>query len=217
MRTPSARATALLAALLLAAWAPGVAQPFEGVITYRVSYSSKVPTVTSEQLARVLGTSQTYSIKGGRYRNDQDGLLMNSQVYDPSTNRLYNKTSQSNTWFWRDGGQDTDTLLSSTLRRDSTTVLGIRCHALVMRTRQGTQTVFYAADGRFAYDVRAYRRHRFGLFSTTARLTGCVPLRIVNDVRELRIELTAESIEPRALTEAHFALPEGAVVEPAPR
>lgn len=205
--------------LLVFVLVPGIttAQPFEGVVVYQVSYTSKSANVSDAQLVKALGTHQTYSVKGGRYRNDQDGLLQTTQIYDPTTNRLYNKVAMSPTWFWTGGETETDTVVRSTLRRDSAEVLGIRCHARVFTTWKGTKTVFYAADGRFPYDVRAYRRHRYGLFYATIQLTRAVPLRIVFDGPELRFEMTAVSIEPRALSDAVFALPEGAAVEPAPK
>lgn len=89
------------------------AQSFEGTIVYRNIFKSKVPSVTDQQFTDMLGSVQTYHIKGGDYRSDLNGTLMQWQLYVNADNKLYNKMANSEAALWNDAALNPDEVLST--------------------------------------------------------------------------------------------------------
>lgn len=57
------------------------AQSFEGKITYRNIYKSKVAQVSDEQFGQMLGTEQAYFISGANYKSVLNGNMVKEQLY----------------------------------------------------------------------------------------------------------------------------------------
>src|SRR5947209_15614102 len=94
-------------------------QNFEGEITYKNSFKSKIPNVTDRQLASMVGSTQHYFIKGGNYRSDANGAAVLWQIYINSDNKLYNKIAGSETIYWNDGAINQDEVLKAEVKQNA--------------------------------------------------------------------------------------------------
>ncbi|HEY9195061.1 MAG TPA: hypothetical protein VIM77_02310, partial [Mucilaginibacter sp.] len=76
------------------------AQVFEGKIIYNNTIKSKVPNISDEQFTTMMGSIQNYYVKGGDYRSELNGTLLQWQLYINKDNKLYTKMSNSTAALW---------------------------------------------------------------------------------------------------------------------
>ena len=187
---------------------PVFGQAFEGRITYQISYKSKIPNVTDAQLASMMGTTQQYYIKGGSYRSDFDGVLMQWQLYVASENRLYTKMSNSESILWNDAGVNNDDILDLKVNKDAAEILGHVCDEAVYLTKGGTNRYYFSRN--FGVDVQAFARHNFGNWYELLKATRALPLKAVTETQQFVITSVATEIVAAKLTQKEFALPANA-------
>lgn len=113
-------------------------QNFEGKMVSRITIKSKIPGLPDERLSNMLGLSQDYFIKGGKYKSLSNGQMITMQIYDPTTNKLYNKRPNSDTLYWMDAGENEDEVTSYEIKKNAETILGNLCDALILTTKTGT-------------------------------------------------------------------------------
>ena len=85
----------LLTLLLTTTITLSFGQNFEGKITYRNEYKSKIPNVADPQIGAMMGVTWEYVIKEGNYKTATDGTLFQWQLYINKDNKLYNKMANS--------------------------------------------------------------------------------------------------------------------------
>jgi len=183
-------------------------QNFEGKIVSRITVKSKIPGLPDERLNSMIGTSQDYYIKGGKYKSLTNGQVISMQIYDPATNKLYNKRPNSDTLYWMDAGKNDDEVVSFEIKKNAETVLGNACDAIICTTQKGT-TIYYYSN-KYRFDKTKYAAHKFGNWSFLAAKAGALPLKTVMENKQFRMEMTATEITPMPLTDAMFALPRNA-------
>jgi hypothetical protein len=179
-------------------------QPFEGEIVYANTYVSKLPGLTDDRLRDLLGDKQEYYIKGPRYRSVTNGGLVQVQVYEPRSNRVYNRRPGNDTLYWIDAAANPDVVISWSIRRNAGMVLGISCDVLELKTNNGSQAMYYSA--RYALDSAGFKRHRFGNWDILASRCGALPLKTIVENGQFRMESVATEIKPMALTDDYFAI-----------
>jgi hypothetical protein len=179
-------------------------QPFEGEIVYANSYTSKSPGLTDDRLRALLGDRQEYYIKGSKYRSVTNGGIVELQVYDPQTNRVYNQRPGNDTLYWIDAAANPDVVVSWAIRRNADTVLGIPCDQIVIKTNNGSQTVCYSS--RYRVDTVGFRRHRFGNWDLVTSKCGAMPLKSIVENGQFRMESVATAIKPMVLADSVFAI-----------
>jgi len=206
-----------LSLLLLPVWVAAQTAPFEGVITYAVSYQTPGNSGGADQLALLMGSEWRYAIKRGRYRTDSNGKMFETQLYRAEQNRLYSKYAQASAWYWEDGAETEDSIRAITRRDSVTTVLGRVCHELTIETTQAIMRYYYPADRSLQIDTSAYRAHRYGQFATYVREAGVSTLRAEMVRKEYTIRMEALAVTPQALPDSLFELPDLAQVEPMPK
>jgi len=121
----------------------GSAQSFEGEIIYHNVFKSNIPNLNAEQLSLLIGTEQQYFIRGGNYKSLINSQAINMQEYDPATNRIYTRTTKSDTLYWTDASINNDSLISYEIRKNAATILNYPCDAIIMKVRSGTMTLYY--------------------------------------------------------------------------
>jgi hypothetical protein len=179
-------------------------QPFEGEIVYANTYVSKLPGLTDDRLRELLGDKQEYYIKGPRYRSVTNGGLVQVQVYEPRTNRVYNRRPGNDTLYWIDAAANPDVVVSWSIRRNAGMVLGIACNVLELKTNNGSETIYYSP--RYALDSVGFKRHRFGNWDILASRCGALPLKTIVENGQFRMESIATEIRPMVLADAFFAI-----------
>ena len=193
---------------------PGIAQDFEGKLTYQNTYKSKIPNVTDEMLTQMMGASFEYSLKNGNYRINSNGTGLQWQLYRHADNRIYTKFSNSPSILWNDGATNPDEVLKSELNKAVVEVLGHMCDELILTCKSGTQKYYF--NSKFKIDPKTFEKHKFGNLAEYVAKTGAVPLKMFIDNVQFTLETVAASIEKQKIDEGIFELPADATLQKSP-
>lgn len=181
------------------------AQNFEGKIVYHNTYQSKIPGLADGQLTTLMGDVQNWYIKEGDYLSEVNGAQMAWQLYRNSENKLYNKVAGSNKLLWNDGATNPDSVLSTTLRKGATEVLGYTCDELTLVCRSGIQKYYFSP--RLPVQQGLFKAHRYGNWYAYLSQAGAVPLKIVIETAQFTLQSVATGVQPMKLSSTLFALP----------
>ena len=191
-----------------------IAQNFEGKITYKTTYKSKVPNVTDEVFTQMMGSALEYSYKHGNYRTTSNGTFLQWQLYVHKDNKLYTKFSSSPSILWNDGAVNPDSVLKSELNKNVIEILGNQCDELVLTCKTGVQKYYFSA--KYKLDPALFQNHKFGNFYEYVSKPKALPLRIVIDNVQFAMDATASSIEAQKISDEIFVLPANATLEKSP-
>jgi hypothetical protein len=181
------------------------AQDFEGKIVYRNTYKSKSPAQSDEQLNSMMGTEQNWYLKGGNYKSELNGSVINWQVYLNRDNKVYSKFAGSDMLFWNDGAVNPDEVISTEIRRGAADILGYRCDELVLTCKSGVQKYYFSS--KLPVDSKLFKNHQFGNWHAYLAKANAVPLKIVIDSPQFTLESVATAVQPMKLNQALFGLP----------
>lgn len=185
-------------------------QNFEGQITYNNSYVSKMPNVSDQQLTLMMGSVQNYFIKGGDYKSNFNGSMMQWQLYRKAENKLYNQFASSITVFWYDGSKNQDSLIKYEVIQNAETILGYTCDELILTCISGIQKYYFSSH--LSLDGNLYRSHKYGNWSEYITRSNAVPLKVVIENTQFTLESTAIEVRQMTLNPSVFALPENSTV-----
>jgi len=185
-------------------------QSFEGKIVYKYSVESRSSMVAKVTLSSVFGTSQQYFIKGAKYKSIGDGML-SLQMYDVSSNRLYNKTNRSDTLYWIDASVNNDSAISFEIKKNQKVILGNNCDAMIVKTVTGTTTYYYC--DKYKVQVAAFARHKYGNWWLFVSKTGVLPLGTIIESPTFRLEGVATEISPMKLEDSFFEVSKTAPIK----
>ena len=205
------RSAGFLAAALLLSGYMAKAQDFEGKITYKMTYASHNPGVSSAKLAAALGDKEEYYIRGSQYKSLTNGTVLSMELYDDKANKIYNKLPKSDTLYWIDAAVNSDQPTGSEIRSNADTVLGKPCDALVLKNRSGSATFYY--NSQYKADASKYSKHQYGNWAILLEKTGCLPLKSVIVNGPFEITMTAVEISPQTLDAAMFSIPAGTPIQ----
>ena len=181
------------------------AQSFEGEITYKNSYHSKVTTFTDEQWKSIVGMQQDYFIKGGNYKSVMNGSVVASYLYHAKENKLYTEFQDGNIMYWSDASINTDSVLGFEVKKNATRILNYNCDELILHCRKGTQTYDFAPQ--LSADPSLFVNHKFGNWYDYIRIAKALPLRMVIEQDQVVITSEATSVKPMRLDDDFFVLP----------
>ena len=205
---------ALLIVISVLPLAQAVGQTFEGKIVYENNYKSKMPGVADEQFDSMMGTSQEYFIKGGNYKSVMSGEMFQWQLYRHLDNKLYMKMSTSPAVLWKDGSENPDQVEKVEINKGVTTILGHRCHELILTCKSGVQKYYFSPD--LKVDADLFKDHKFGNFDKFISTARALPLKVVMETPQFTMESVATEIVPQKLQESAFELPENAQLQKSP-
>lgn len=205
--------TLIVTALLFTSLLSLRAQSFEGRILYRNSYQS-LGDISEKQLAAMLGTTTEYLIRRGDYKTISNGKKLQWQLYTCSENRLYCKTASSDTIFWFDGADADDEVIHAAVNRKVAKILGQDCDELVLTCRSGTRRYYYSST--YPIDARLFEKHRYDNWAEYTEKSRAVPLKIVIETADYRVESTAVEVKPMAIDDRTFTLFPGVLAQGRP-
>jgi hypothetical protein len=189
-------------------------QTFEGEIVYQNSFKSKLKNLTDQQFSSMLGTRQEYYIKNGDYKSITNGTVSLWQLYINADNKLYNKMSNSETILWNDGSVNDDEVLSSTLNKAVSDVLGYKCDELILNCKSGIQKYYF--NSKLSVDTKLYANHKYGNWYDYLSKTNALPLKMIVDNAQFSMESVAVEIKPMVLDAKLFQLPADAKTAKSP-
>lgn len=190
------------------------AQNFEGVIIYKTSYESKIPTMTSDQLAQMMGTRMEYTVKDGSYKTSTDGTFFQWQIYVTRDNKLYNKLASSETLFWNDGAINNDEFVKAEINRNVIEILGYRCDELIITCKNSVQKHYF--NSTLAMNPKLFEHLKYGSWNEVISRTKAVPLKMIVDLPQYKLECIATDVKPMKIENSLFELPVGSKTEKSP-
>ena len=166
------------------------------------------------QFTTMMGNTLNYYIKGGDYKSEMNGTMMQWQLYINADNKLYSKMSNSEAVLWNDGAVNADEVISTELHKAVIDILGYKCDELVLTCKSGVQKYYFTS--KVPVDSKLYVNHQFGNWYTVLSKTNAIPLKMTIDNAQFYIESTATEIKPGKLDAAMFTLPAGAALQKSP-
>lgn len=183
------------------------AQTFEGKITYKNKYKSKMSNVTDAQLTSMMGGKYEYYIKNGNYKSTTNGLMLQWQLYVNKDNKLYNKMATTETLTWYDGAVNKDSILKVELNEGVTEILGYKCDELIFTCVSGVQKYYFSK--KIAIDPKLFANHKFMNWYEYISRSNALPLKAIVDNAQFTWESIASDVQEVKLEESFFALPAG--------
>lgn len=190
------------------------AQSWEGKITYENSYAGKTEHMTSEQITAMMGNLAEYYIKDANYKSVTNGKMMEWQLYIAADNKLYTKTTMSPNILWIDGAINDDSLISVSVNKAATTILGYSCDELVLTLKSGVQKYYYSS--KLPVDPNLFKKHLYGNWHDYLVRAKAVPLKMIIDNPDYTMQSVATKVEAQKIDAALFVLPEGVPVVKSP-
>ena len=190
------------------------AQSFEGEVIYQNSYKSKMPSLTDEKFASLMGSTQDYFVKGDKYKSVLNGELLQWQIYIPADNKLYTKMANNEAALWTDAGTNPDSVLSMVLNKNVIEILGYKCDELILNCKSGTQKYYF--NKKLSMDPKQFVNHKFANWYYYISKSNAVPLKIEIDIAQFTMISTAVKVNPGKLDAGIFQLPAGMKVGPSP-
>lgn len=204
----------LILVLCLTVISNGLAQLFEGKITYQTSYKSKVANIPDQQFNSMFGSVQEYLIKGGDYKSITNGTFLQWQLYLNKDNKLYSKMSNSPVILWNDGAVNPDEVIKSEVNKGVINILGHPCDELILTCKSGVQKYYYSP--KFKVDASLFENHKFGNWSDFVSRANALPLKMIIDSPQFFLESVATEINSEKLNADTFQLPADSRIEKSP-
>lgn len=195
----------IIACLFLVTSFMSLAQNFEGEIIYTNTVKSKVAQITNEQWAKMLGTQQTFYIKGNQYKSVTNGSMVQWQLFVPTENKLYTKMGNSEVLQWTDASTQNEEILSSSIKPHAATILGYDCDELTLTCKSGVQKYYFTS--KLAADCKLYEKHLYSNWYDFLKLAKGMSLKTIIDSPQFTLEQTATKVNPKKLEDALFVLP----------
>ena len=180
-------------------------QSFEGKIVYANSYKSKMPNVTDQQFATMMGSTQEYFIKGGDYKSAANGSFFQWQLYVNKDNKLYSKMANSETLLWNDGSENKDEIIKTELNKGVTEILGYKCDELILTCKSGTQKYYF--NSKLSVDTKLFISHKYGNWYDYLLKANALPLKTIVDNSQFTLESVATEVKEIKLNKTLFDLP----------
>jgi hypothetical protein len=189
-------------------------QAFEGKILYANTYKSKVPNITDQQFASMMGATQEYFIKGGDYKSVMNGQMMQWQLFRNKDSKLYTKMSNLESALWTDATVNADEVLKTEVKKGATEILGYKCDEVTLTCKSGVQKYYF--NSKLGVDSKLFANHKYGNWYDFLKTSNAMPLKIVVDTPQLAMESVATEVTPMKLSAAMFDLPPGLKTEKSP-
>ncbi|MEO5980292.1 MAG: hypothetical protein ABIS36_06500, partial [Chryseolinea sp.] len=187
------------------------AQNFEGKINYKTTFKSKLPNMSDEQFALMLGSKQEYDIKDGNYKITTNGTFLKWQTFINKENKIYTKMGNSGSLFWKDAAENSDEIISSEIKKIVTTILGHPCDELTIISKKSIEKYYFGNI--LKTDPALFVNHKLGHFDEVIRKANAMPLKMVISNEQFEMESVAIEILPIQFNEAMCALPAGVKTE----
>ena len=189
-------------------------QAFEGKIVYSMSYKTKNPAVSIQQLETFMGTSQDYFFKDGNYKSVTNGRLMEWQLYVNADNKLYTKMASSEKALWNDASVQGDEVLKSEINKGVIEILGYTCDELVLTCKSGIQKYYF--NSKINVDPKLFAGHKFGNWYAFVSLSKALPLKTIIETDQFVLTSTATTLLKGKQDASLFQLPAGVETEKSP-
>jgi hypothetical protein len=187
------------------------AQNFEGRVTYKNIFESKLENVTAQKFSEMIGSKQDYFIKNGNYLSVTNGQLSSVMLYNNINNIVYSKSSFSDTIACLDAFLEANKIVSSEITNTEEKVLGLKCKKLLMISSNGTTYTYYF-NNKYKIDSKYFTKHNFNHWYLYLIKTGSLPLKTIIENKQFKMTTIATEVNAIKLEDSKFALPKDAII-----
>jgi hypothetical protein len=191
-------------------------QTFEGWITYKVEMAipnigifpdSAWQQMLEEQLGeRGYGLQKCY-YKKNKYRSELDaGKEKGVQLFNPKNHLLYSWKLEEDTATTIDTRKYIDKFKEFVPSELTDTIMGIPCKSITLKSSMGKMTIWYNSDY-FKIAPDSYKNHVYGHWAKIIEQTGCLPLKIEQNVFMMKMTQTTIEYKEMPLSDKLFELP----------
>ncbi|MCL6219624.1 hypothetical protein [Zunongwangia pacifica] len=188
-------------------------QDFEGMLVYSVSYESKSPDITSEQLNSLMGTKQWYAIKGGNYKSVFNGDFIKLQIYRSDENRNYSLTAKSDTLYYDDYSENNDKALSYDIKKNQDTIMGVPCDLITIKAKKSKTSYYFNSS--YKVNPELFKGHNYGNWYYMLSKTKALPLKTIMETEQFIMTSIATKVKPMQLNDNVFEIQNKNKIAPA--
>lgn len=167
--------------------------------------------MSDQQWSAMMGNTQQYKIKGGDYRSDTNGTMMQWILFIHKDSKLYSKMATSETVYYNDTTVQGDEVYKAEINYGVTKILGHLCDELILTCKNGVQKYYFSS--KFKVDPKWFINHKFGNWYDFVQKSKALPLKTIIETTMFTLESTATEIKPMKLDSALFVLPAGVKTE----
>jgi len=121
-------------------------QDFEGVVTYKMSFSNNKTELSIQQLEERMGSDVKTYFKDGYYLEETNSDFMSYQQYSPKDSTIYYKNNiKSDTIFFNKVNKKTDEEFTYKIEKKTDTILDYVCDKLTVKDQYGTKVYYYSS------------------------------------------------------------------------
>ena len=181
---------------------------FSGKITYRDSYVSKNPSISSADFEKFIGSKRELYIQRSFYKDVHYGELESVNLYRGDANRVYRYNIGSDTIFWMDASRDTlSKVLDFKMEESDEIILGMKCKKLTVKSQLGISIYFF--NDHFSIDPTDFKNHHLNFWDFYTSKCKSVPLKVIYESGEIILTSTAIKVDPINLRSDIFNIPSG--------
>lgn len=190
-----------------------IGQSFEGKVSYANEYVSHKWFTSDERLTKLMGSKQSFFIKGGTYKSITNGTFQ-STLYINKENKLYAKVMDSDVLYWTDASEQAEKLISVKTNKNVITILGYQCDEVILTYESGTYKYYFNSE--ISIDPQLYINHRIGNWYDFLKQSNALALKMVFDSDKFSLISIATEIKKMTLDAVKFNLPAGSKIKKNP-
>lgn len=184
---------------------------FEGILKFKIKIQDKTGQMTDEQSDMFLGDTQTYYLKGKKYRSEMNGMLKMTTIHE-GRDTLFTKMKDVNSLMYTLTNESEEKVISYELKKTDKVILGYKCDLLEVKTNKGFHQYYFNKDLKCA--PTTYENHKMGLWDFFTKKTGgTLPIISISDVEDYKSYIELTSVERKELNNNMFIKPELPIVK----
>ena len=183
-------------------------QNFEGIISYKTNYESKMEGITAKEMFGQKSSLDTTYFKDGFYLNKSTTEFMSYQLWRSMDTMQYfkNESSQDTIWFDKTNSHPT-TFDSARVEVNADKIMGYICNKLIVYRGNTTYTYYYSTD--FKLDPSHYHQFSNGSKFEIIKLMKSPYLRLKISSPSNGLDMIAVKVNITSLTTKVFEVPDG--------
>ncbi|WP_299623490.1 hypothetical protein [uncultured Tenacibaculum sp.] len=178
---------------------------FEGILKFKIDFKDKTGKMPDDEIKYIMGTKQTYYLKGKKYRSSLNGAFKLT-AYHEGKDTLFTKMAISDKLMYSLTNKEQEKILSHKFEKTDLKILNYECKLLVVKTNKGIHKYYYSPKLRT--NPEYYKTHKSGLWHFFAEKTnGAISIKAIGDLEDSYSCIELISVEKKSLNDDFFVKP----------
>lgn len=169
---------------------------FEGILKFKIDFKDKTGEMSDDEMRYIMGTEQTYFLKGEKYHSITNGALKITS-YHEGKDTLFTKMAMSDKLMYNLTNRDEEKIISYQFEKTDVKILNYQCELLIVKTDKGTHKYYF--NRKLKTNPEYYKNHKSGLWNFFMEKTGgALSIKAITDAKDMytSIELISEERTP---------------------